>query len=78
MKTIKTVIILFLFSQCHANLQNVNILNATDTQQTYSKHTKMKIDLGDTLNAIFIPTPEFKDGTFSQTLAKGTYDKETE
>ncbi|MFA7611222.1 MAG: hemagglutinin repeat-containing protein, partial [Sulfurimonas sp.] len=66
-----------------ASAQGIEIKNATNTEETYSKHKKIDVGLGDTLKSLStaIVNPfaavEYDKGKASITLATATYDDET-
>ncbi|HEY9203757.1 MAG TPA: hemagglutinin repeat-containing protein, partial [Sulfurimonas sp.] len=66
-----------------ASAQGIEIKNATNTEETYSKHKKIDVGLGDAIKtlstAIVNPfaSVEYDKGKASITLAKATYDNET-
>ncbi|RLB10248.1 MAG: hypothetical protein DRG27_03480 [Deltaproteobacteria bacterium] len=63
----------------NASAQDISILNATNTNETYSKHKKIEVSLADAAKTLINPigAMEVKDGKASFTLATATYDDET-
>ena len=62
-----------------ASASDINLQNATNEEQTYSKHTKVNVGFGDIGKTFTDPTKMFgyNRGKISLSLAKGTYDKDT-
>ena len=62
-----------------ASASDISVQNATNEEQTYSKHTKLSIGVGEMAKSIMLPTENlnYDNGKVSIMLAKGEYDKNT-
>jgi filamentous hemagglutinin len=66
-----------------AQAQDISIKNATNTEETYSKHTNISVGLGDTIKSFSsmvvnpLESVEYENGQASVVLATANYDKET-